>query len=188
MGGRRFIRSARSRTSFGDLAFPQKEAMPIRPLPSEELQANDGKQHVLQHVQNNSRASRQQLRPNRQVQLPLEIDINAVKPPDQQPHRHRGGKLARPRDGRGVEREVKVVRLAGAAVEGEVGVDVLVGAEVEDEDGAKEGGHRGVFRYEADEDVAGAEFLVGGVGEGREADGGEEAVECGGHEGWGYDD
>lgn len=133
-------------------------------------------------MQNNSRARRQQLRPHGQIQLSFQIDVKFEEPPDNDPHAERRGELTRPRHRRGVKGEVEVVGLVGV-VEGEVRVDVFVHAEVEDEDGAEEGGHGDVLGNKADEDVADAELLVGGVGECADADDGEDAVEDGGHEG-----
>lgn len=133
-------------------------------------------------MQNDSRASRQQLRPHRQIQLSFQIDVKFEEPPDDDPHAERGGELASPRHRRGVKSEVEVVGFVGV-IEGEIRVDVFVHAEVEDEDGAEEGGHGDVLGNEADENVADAELLVGGVGEGADAEDGEDAVEDWGHEG-----
>ena len=91
-------------------------------------------------MESDGHASGQQLRPDRQVHLTLQPDVDAEADPDKAPNQQAGHELAAPGDGGGVEGAVEVVRLAGD-VEGEVRVHVLVGAKVQDEDAAQEGHH-----------------------------------------------
>lgn len=135
----------------------------------------------------NGHTSRQQLRPNRQIHLSLQTNINPEAQSDQASNRQTRHQLTPPRYHGGIKCHVEIIRLV-LVIKGKIGVDVLVGAKVQYEDGAEEGNHGSVLREEADEDVTDLEFLVSAVAEGCETENGENAVEDRSHLDGGNDD
>lgn len=146
-------------------------------------------------------AGREQFWPHGQISARLARDVHLPAEPEDAPHDPAGHDLACPGHHTSVQGELEVVALATAAdgesggsvswrgdgggrlllVEGEVGVDVLVAPVVEDEDGAEKSEHADGFGEGADEDVAGAEFLVRLEGLAVDREQREEGVEGGGH-------
>lgn len=148
---------------------------PVLSSPSPKLQPDNRKQHVLQHMQHNRHTRRQQLGPDRQIQLSLSDHAHAIDPLYQSGHHEAGHQLTRPGDGGSIKSQFEGIPVLAdhVIVEREVGIHVLICTEVQHHHGAEKGEHRGVLREEADEDVSDTCLLVASVGLGVQARDGE---------------